>query len=263
LRYNRFVRSETAAFLLDLNRQFYQTFARQFSETRRRLQPGVIKILENVSAEAKILDLGCGNGQLAQALFKSGFCGLYTGIDFSAGLLKEIADHRALDKPSREKASANPRAKFLERNLAFPGWENDLPADSYDLVFAFAVLHHLPGEALRLRLVKTVHSLLSPRGRFIHSNWQFLNSPRLCNRIHPWEEVNLSAEDVDGADYLIDWRHGGAGLRYVHHFSLEELSALANQAQFSIQESFWSDGENAKTALYQIWQRLGALRAIQ
>jgi hypothetical protein len=31
--------------------------------------------------------------------------------------------------------------------------------------------------------------------------------------------VGLSANDVDPGDYLLDWRSGGEGLRYIHHFS--------------------------------------------
>ena len=36
----------TLSRLLDLNRQFYQAFALPFSATRQRLQPGVLRILE-------------------------------------------------------------------------------------------------------------------------------------------------------------------------------------------------------------------------
>jgi hypothetical protein len=39
------VNPTTISLLLDLNRQFYQTFAIPFSATRHRLQPGVLRIL--------------------------------------------------------------------------------------------------------------------------------------------------------------------------------------------------------------------------
>ncbi len=99
-----------------------------------------------------------------------------------------------------------------------------------------------------------VRSLLSPQGRFIHSEWQFLNSPRLKARIQPWEAIGLSESDVDPGDYLLDWRQGGVGLRYVHHFSEAELAELAESTGFSITQSFLSDGENSRLGLYQVWR---------
>ena len=57
-----------AAKLLQLNAEFYQTFAVQFSATRQRIQPGVQRILKTVDPRAHILDLGCGNGELARVL---------------------------------------------------------------------------------------------------------------------------------------------------------------------------------------------------
>ena len=57
----------------------------------------------------------------------------------------------------------------------------------YDIVFCFAVLHHIPSFELRLKILKKVRALLKPEGRFIHSNWQFLTSEKLKARIQPWE----------------------------------------------------------------------------
>ena len=98
-----------------------------------------------------------------------------------------------------------------------------------------------------------VRALLAPNGRFVHSEWQFLNSPRLVSRIQPWEAIGLSQNDVDPGDYLLDWRQGGQGYRYVHHFSEEELRGLAEAAGFDVIESFLSDGENGRLGLYQVW----------
>jgi tRNA (uracil-5-)-methyltransferase TRM9 len=116
------------------------------------------------------------------------------------------------------------------------------------------VLHHLPGDMLRLQILNKVRALLPPGGRFIHSEWQFLNSPRLSSRIQPWELIGLSEKDADPGDYLLDWRQGGLGLRYVHHFSESELERLAKAAGFDVVESFLSDGENHRLGLYQVWK---------
>jgi hypothetical protein len=88
------------------------------------------------------------------------------------------------------------------------------------------------------------------------SNWQFLNSVRLRSRIQPWEAVGLTRDQVDEGDYLMDWRRGGYGLRYVHHFSETELSELAHATGFKITETFYSDGEGERLSIYQTWEPL-------
>jgi tRNA (uracil-5-)-methyltransferase TRM9 len=87
------------------------------------------------------------------------------------------------------------------------------------------------------------------------SVWQFLQNERLRARIQPWEYAGLQVEDVDPGDYLLDWRRGGHGLRYVHHFDQAELQELAAGSGFAIQTSFKSDGQGGQLSLYQIWNK--------
>ncbi|MFH2103964.1 MAG: methyltransferase domain-containing protein [Chloroflexota bacterium] len=236
--------AQTAALLVDLNRQFYQTFAGAFSSTRRRLQPGVRKVLETLIGDESILDLGCGNGELARALSRRGHRGAYTGLDFSLSLLED-AQAQPGDFP----------ATFIASDLTSPEWDRALVGSLFTLVTAFAFLHHIPGMETRRRILLQVHALLLPGGRFIHSEWQFLNSDKLKDRIQPWGEVGLGPDDVDPGDALLDWRHGGRGLRYVHQFDQAELEALAAASGFKIQTTFLSDGENKRLGLYQLWSK--------
>ena len=69
----------------------------------------------------------------------------------------------------------------------------------------------------------------------------------------PWQAAGLQEADVDPGDYLLDWRHGGTGLRYVHHFSETELLEMADLSGFKVAETFYSDGENQRLGLYQVW----------
>lgn len=237
---------DTAARLLRLNRRFYQTFGNEFSQTRQRLQPGVRRILQSLDPHAHLLDLGCGNGQLAAYLLETGFHGEYVGVDSSAALLAE----------ARKNIPERARAAFVLADLAAPDWDQALSAQQFDVVLAFAVLHHLPGESLRRQVLEKTRALLGQRGRFIHSEWQFLNSPRLRARLQPWEKAGLPAAALDPGDYLLDWRRGGRGLRYVHHFTEAELQALATATGFQILETFYSDGETGDLGLYQMWTRI-------
>jgi SAM-dependent methyltransferase len=230
--------------ILELNHQFYQTFAVQFSATRQRLQPGVLRLLPRLLKAQSIVDLGCGNGELARQLGEYRYPGRYMGLDISAGMLDEI----------RKSPPNGLQATFCQADLSDPGWVSAIQGQPFDAILAFAVLHHLPGEALRRQTLSQVRSLLAPEGIFLFSNWQFLSSERLRQRIQPWEKAGLAEDEVDADDYLLDWRSGGRGLRYVHHFHLAELSELAKEASFTILETFYSDGESERLSLYQVWQ---------
>jgi hypothetical protein len=122
------------------------------------------------------------------------------------------------------------------------------------VVTAFAVLHHIPGHTLRLSLLQEARGWLQPHGRLILSNWQFSTSPRMQARIVPWSALGMAADDVDTGDYLIDWRRGAPGVRYVHEFHHEELTALAAQSGFEVTASFLADGADGRSGLYQTWQ---------
>lgn len=233
--------SITAARLLTINREFYDSFGDSFSATRQRLQPGVNKILETIQADDSVLDLGCGNGHFLHEISRRGHKAPLLGVDFSLPLLRN--------------AESTLGVEFREADLTQLSMISDQLSVTghWSLITLFATLHHIPSTELRLDILRTVKKLLKPGGRFILSNWQFLNSEKLKARIQPWSRVGLADEDVDVGDYLLDWRSGGEGLRYAHQFSAEELLGLAGQAEMSLSESFLSDGENGRLGLYQVW----------
>ena len=233
--------STTAQRLLKINREFYNRFGDQFSATRQRLQPGVRKILETIQADVSVLDLGCGNGNFLRELSVRGHKAALLGVDFSLPLLRD--------------AESAPGVEFREVDL------NQLSVVSgqlaveggWDVITMFATLHHIPSTEIRLDILKTVKKLLKPNGKFILSNWQFLNSKKLTARIQPWDRVGLADKDLDEGDYLLDWRSGGEGLRYAHQFSARELLGLAEQAGMRVTDSFLSDGDGGNLGLYQVW----------
>jgi tRNA (uracil-5-)-methyltransferase TRM9 len=236
------MRQETIDRLLALNQEFYQSFAEPFSETRGRVQPGVIRAIQNMPENASVLDVGCGNGMLASTLYKMGHRGSYIGLDSISELLTIACEN-----------CTHPNAIFLNRDITKSDWELGL-SDPFNRIFAFAILHHIPGKALRERVLGTFRNLLHPNGKLIFSLWNFMASSRLRDRIIPWDRVDLDPDDLDPGDYLLDWRHGGVGLRYVHVFEPKELFQLAENAGFKIIEQYYSDGEGGKLGFYQVWQ---------
>ena len=233
--------STTAQRLLKINREFYNRFGDQFSATRQRLQPGVRKILETIQADVSVLDLGCGNGNFLRELSVRGHKAALLGVDFSLPLLRD--------------AESAPGVEFREVDLdQLSVVSGQLAVEGgWDVITMFATLHHIPSTEIRLDILRTVRKLIKDDGKFILSNWQFLNSEKLRSRIQPWGRVSINESDLDEGDYLLDWRSGGEGLRYAHHFTAEELLGLAEQAEMRVTDSFLSDGDGGNLGLYQVW----------
>jgi SAM-dependent methyltransferase len=204
-----------------------------------------------LKGDETILDLGCGNGELARALAKRGHRGSYLGVDFSLPLLREAEPQPGGFSAGFMQADVTQLSAFRDQLSAISNQRS--VNGGWSVITAFAVLHHIPSRELRLDILDTVRQLLKPGGLFIHSNWQFLNSDKLKSRIQDWSKAGLSADEVDPNDYLLDWRSGGRGLRYVHHFDEAELGGLAGAAGFRVMDVFHSDGGTGNLALYQMW----------
>lgn len=233
--------------LLDINQSFYEKFSSSFSATRSKVQPGVRQIVQRIKPDAVVLDVGCGNGTLARALASQGFSGRYLGVDMSRNLLTKAT--ALLDDPPAGSY------RFQQVDLASPNWQDAIQPDSYDWVVSFAVLHHLPGDDLRLQTASAFKALIAPGGYAAVSVWQWQNSTRLRKRVQPWSTVGIDPDDLEDGDVLLDWRAGETlGLRYVHTFNKDKLADLAEKAGFQVCESFYSDGNTGDLALYQIWQ---------
>lgn len=237
------MRSNIQQRLLSLNREFYQTFAVDFAESRHSPQPGVPRLLKRVEAEQAVLDLGCGNGSLAAALHEQGHRGTYIGLDNSPALLEWAREQ-----------TEHPQARFILGDLAETGWSEEIEGRDFPWIFSLAVIHHLPGKERRRRFAQELEPLIAQDGKIVISVWNFPAEPRFRDRILPWTTLGLSETDVDAGDALLDWRRGGRGLRYVHHFDQEELEELAAAAGCQVSEEHKAGGSSDELNWVQIWQ---------
>ena len=259
--------AHTQQTLIDLNAQFYQTFGAAFAATRMRIQPGIRALIQEMQPTGKWLDLGCGNGALGKLWAEQKRGGCYVGLDFSAALLEhaeKLTAGLASDELSLTYAQAGLTDSIWPVEQA-PLVEQLFPdaVIAFDGVLCFAALHHIPGSEVRKAVLQHVHRVLRPGGLFIHSEWQFQNSPKLMARRLPWSTIGLEDAQVESGDTLLDWRFslpGQAeqiGYRYAHLFTEEELAGLAAGTGFSIQKSWYADGKSGNLAIYQIWRKEG------
>jgi SAM-dependent methyltransferase len=250
------MKESTEKQLSEINDTFYTRFGREFAETRRRIQPGVGRVLDEVIHSGDWLDLGCGSGTLGCVWAEKGFTGLYEGLDLSPVLIAEAQKVTAAVKHTPEL-----RLVYGQADLSQPGWTRICSQPVYDGVLMFAAMHHIPAYERRLGLMKEIAGLLKPGGKFIHSEWQFQRSTKLMTHVVPWEQAGISADELEEGDTLLDWRHTSperpaeTGLRYVHLFSSGELAQLAGEGGFTITAEFDSDGASGNLSLYQVWQR--------
>lgn len=256
--------------LLDLNRDFYAAISPHFDQTRGSIAEGMVQALDFLypkedraksqgpSEEAgsssgpwpstlgpallRVLDAGCGNGRFARALAEAGIAVDYVGLDADAGLLESARRHHC-NLPGVD-------ATFLTADLAgeFP----PLPFDKFDLVVSLAVLHHMPGRALRQTVVNRLARALADDGALLLSTWQFMESERLAARVQPWESIGLTAADVEPGDALLPWDQGVHALRYVHLIDEAEINELAAGAGLQVIHTFRADGKSGNLSLYAI-----------
>lgn len=236
------MKTEVIETLLRLNREFYQSFAEPFADSRPTLQPGVAHYLRRVESTSRVLDLGCGHGALAHSLEDQGHQGLYIGVDSSPRLLTIARD-----------GTNHPRSEFLHVDLSQESWETALPSE-FDWVFCLATLHHIPSLELRGAWAHALKAVLKRGGWVLISVWNFLAEPKWRARTVPWTELHLAQADVDPGDYLLDWRRGGRGLRYVHHFEEAELEHLTSLAGCERREKAFAGGTSGKLNRIELWQ---------
>ncbi len=236
--------ANTADRLLALNRTFYASFARAFSDSRAESDPAITCILPYVPPAARVLDVGCGNGRVALLLDRERPGSEYVGLD----VVPELVEMARESTRHTRRISV----EFVMGDIACPGWTESVRDDGFDTVVALAVLHHIPGQDRRIAALREIAAALRPSGRAIISTWQFLDSARLRRKLVPWDELELGAHQLDPGDYLLDWKRGGRGLRYCHLIGADEVRTLARECGLSIVHTFRAGGREGNLSLFAV-----------
>lgn len=213
--------AEYAKYLLEKTRQDYNLIAQDFSSKRETFWEEFSFLKNWVMAGEKILDLGCGNGRLAE-LFKEKNIE-YFGVDNSERLI-EIAKKKY------------PRGKFQVAeafNLPFPD-------NFFDKVFSLAVLHHIPSYEYRAKFLEEVKRVLKPEGILILTVWYLWLKKTIWKFFLKNVFLKLVRQSkLDFTDVIIPWKTSQGEIlvqRYFHCFTKKELQKLAQNAKLKIRE---------------------------
>ncbi len=231
--------------LIAINREFYERTAADFDQTRGQPWPGWERLLAHLpggGGPLRVLDVGCGNGRLGLFLAANraqpGGRLIYHGIDSSPALLQRARE--SLAGLPGVSATLEMRDALLDAP----------PADVYDLVAIFGVLHHVPGFDFRRRWLQTLASRVAPGGLLAFAAWRFYEYERFQRRVVPWPPE--LAEQVERHDYLLDWRRGVQALRYCHYVDDAEHADLVRACDLPERESYRADGFTGAVNRYSI-----------
>ncbi len=235
----------------ELNRDFYETCAADFSRTRRTPWPGwktllarpaIQHALNQARANARplrVLDAGCGNGRFASLLAgELTECELplsYLGLDRSRALIAEAQKGVHLAPPHQGRFVV----ADLETSLSVAGHD-------YDLVSCFGVFHHIPTQERRVVLLASLAGTVGSHGVLAVSYWRFQTLERVARR--------AIASDLEPGAVLLPWGGDPAHLRFCQQMSEEQRREVEEEALVDGVDSFTADGANGEANLYRLYR---------
>jgi ubiquinone biosynthesis O-methyltransferase len=190
---------EPAGTLPDLGPDAYTRWrASEIGATTERLERELILELVGDVSGCKVLDVGCGDGELALELTRRG--AIVTGIDASAAMIEA-----AKDRAKRHNADIAFKVAMAER-LPFPD-------EQFDVVTAITILCFVDDAVPVFREIARV---LRPKGRLVIGELGKWSAWAAGRRIRAWLGSQL-------------WRHG-------RFRTANELRAIAEQASLDVKD---------------------------
>ena len=191
-------------------RATYERIAEPFAASRAEPWPEVLSFTTSLPPDARVVDVGCGNGRHARALAAAGH--RVVAVDFAHNLL--VIGRRG----SRGRLWGT-SILWVQGDAAW------LPVrdGSMDAALCVAVLHHLPTAEERVRALRELRRVLVSRGRLFVSVWA-MDQPRFRKAVEARRHLPA---DVRG-DVEVPWTlpDGVVVPRYYHLFQEGELEEL-------------------------------------
>ncbi len=244
---------QTVKKLNQLNREFYQQTADEFSQSRSYFWSGWEKLLPYINVlvardeSLEVIDLGCGNGRFGQFLDdRVKDCSVnYLGLDFN---------QQMLDKAEQRLSSTNVNYQLNQIDLV-DGL--DSLSDNHNLIVAFGLFHHLPSFQFRQSLVKELLGNLTSQGVLVITFWQFADKKRFRKKVIDPEKVGLNSEDLEKNDYILDWKRGARAYRYCHHLDEKEMQRMLSPLEVDVIDHYLADGKSDNLNRYLVLSNPG------
>ena len=217
--------------LLNIVHNNYEEISDKFSHTRKYIsQPWqeLKNITDSIKDGESIMDVGCGNGRLLELVGEKRVS--YIGVDSSAKLLEEARNNYL-------------GHRFINGDILELGAISEM---DFDYVFAIALLHHLPGEELRLKALKQLKNKINDKGTIIISTWNLWSNvwakKRYRQRIIKFALLKLIGKNkMDFGDIIFDWKSDQGEViskRYYHAFTKRGLRKLSKKVGLNAERCY-------------------------
>lgn len=202
----------------------YDIISKYFSHTRMNQWYEVSFLVDQyVEPGDRVLDLGCGNGRVADLL--NGIKAQYVGVDASPQLI-EIA------------RTLHPENEFYVGSIL----QTDFADNSFDHLMMIASFHHIPSQQYRLQTLAEAKRLVKPGGYIIVTNWNLHQWRFLPLRILFAHKKILSLHKMDFNDVFVPWKDNKKKVlarRYYHAFTKKEIATLARKSNLKLVDQYY------------------------
>ncbi len=230
---------QSAKKIIKLNKESYENIAEQFSITRSYVWPDLKNLSTNVRNNQSVLDIGCGNGRLYEELESKNV--KYFGVDSCQSLI-DIARERY--------KNTSPNAQFA----VFDIFNLPFEKNSFDVIFAIAIINHIPTKKLQKKAIKKLKGLLKPGGLLLMTNWNlwmptlkkksilYYNLQKFKTTEKQWiNKYGVSKKEFGIRDIMTEWKKNQLTQPlYYYAFSLNELDKIVKRNEFEILDSYYS-----------------------
>ncbi len=228
---------QTQKNLLKIVERNYKEIANDFNETRKKyLWPELIKLTKNVKNNEKVLDVGCGNGRLLKAF--EGKEINYLGIDSSEKLIS-LAKSEIRNPAPASRAGQGLKFEFRKGDILELSKISEI---NFDYIFCIAVLHHIPGQDLRIQTLKQLKNKVELDGKIIITVWNLWSQKKFRKFIWKFILLKLIGKNkMDYGDILFDWKNSKGekvSRRYYYAFTKRQLKKIARKAGLKIKKIY-------------------------
>lgn len=219
-------------YVLDL-KEFYNSEAEKFSDTRKKYWPEFSYILEEIESHEKeflkILEIWCWDWRFLNYIKKNSSKKIsYTWVDLSENLISIATQN-------------NPKSEFIIWDMC--DVLESMKQQQYDIVIAIASFQHIYSYDKRMFVLKHLYRLLDYWWMLIMINWSYSkkflkkNFSQIIKSLLLWL---IPFSKMEYNDLFISWNWTDKIYkRYYHIFRLSELVSLFKQAWFVIYQSWY------------------------